>query len=58
MMMIIDKVMSVIDMNHCGDVLRGFIDIVSIWWGIFSLVIPMIDSIRGLEDFEFTDMPW
>jgi hypothetical protein len=48
----------VIGLRHCGDVVRGVVEICSIWRGRFSLMIPRIESIHGLEDFDFTEMPW
>jgi hypothetical protein len=56
MMGLIDKVMLVIGMHHCGDVVKGVVEICSIWWGIFSLTIPRIKSIRRLAYFDFTEM--
>jgi hypothetical protein len=58
MMRMIDRVMSVIGLRHCGDVVRGVVEICSIWRGRFSLMIPRIESIHGLEDFDFTEMLW
>jgi hypothetical protein len=58
MMRMIDRVVSVIGLCHCGDVVRGVVEIFSIWRGIFSLMIPMIESIPRLVYFEFTKMPW
>ena len=57
MMMVINGVMSVIGMCHCGDVV-GVVEPCSIWKGVFSLTIPRIESIRRLVDFDFTEMLW
>jgi hypothetical protein len=45
MMRMIDRVMSVIGLCHCGDVVRGVVELCSIWRGRFSLTIPRIESI-------------
>jgi hypothetical protein len=58
MMRMIDRVVSVIGLCHCGDVVRGFFELCSIWRGRFSLTIPRIESIYGLVGFDFTEMPW
>jgi hypothetical protein len=47
-------VVSVIGPCHCGDVVIGFVEIFSIWRGIFSFMIHRIEFIRELEYFEFT----
>jgi hypothetical protein len=45
MMRVIDKVVTVIGLCHCGDVVRGVVEPCSIWRGRFSLTIPRIESI-------------
>jgi hypothetical protein len=46
MMRVIDRVVSVIGLCHCGDVVR-VVEPCSIWRGRFSLTIPRIESIHG-----------
>jgi hypothetical protein len=58
MMRMIDRVMSVIGLRHCGDVVRGFIDLCSIWRGRFLVTIPKIEPIHRLDWFDFIEMPW
>jgi hypothetical protein len=58
MMRMIEKVALVIGLRHCGDDLRGFVEPCAIWRGIFSLMIPMIDSIRRLVGFDIAKMHW
>jgi hypothetical protein len=57
MMRMIDRVVSVIGLRHCRDVVRGVVEIFSILRDRFSLTIPKVDSIHGLVDFEFTNNP-
>jgi hypothetical protein len=58
MMMTIDRLMSMIDLCHCGDIVRGFVELRSIWKDRFSRTIPRIESICGLANFDFTTMLW
>jgi hypothetical protein len=58
MMRMINRVVLVIGLHHYGDVVRGVIEICSIWRGRFSLTIPKIESIRGMTGFDFIEIPW
>jgi hypothetical protein len=53
----IDRVMSVIGLHHCGDVVRGVVEPCSIWLGKFYIMIPRINFIYGLVGFDITKMP-
>jgi hypothetical protein len=55
MMRMIVRVVSVIGLHHCGDVVRGVVEIFSIWRGRFSFTIPRIEPIHELVDFDFTE---
>jgi hypothetical protein len=55
MMRMIVRIVSVIGLRHCGDVVRG---VVELWRDRFSLTIPRIESIHRLEDFDFTEIFW
>jgi hypothetical protein len=57
-MLMIDRVISTIGMRLCDNIVRGFVELCRVWEGIFFLAIPMIDSIHGLVDFDFTEMIW
>jgi hypothetical protein len=57
MMRLINKVMSRIGVCHCRDIVRGVVELCSIWRGRFSLTILRIHPIRGLAEFDFTEMP-
>jgi hypothetical protein len=56
-MMMTDRAEAVIDLHHCGDVVRGVVEFFSIWRGRFSLTIPRIEYRHGLVGFDFTEMP-
>lgn len=58
MMRVIDRVVLVIGLRHCGDIVRGVVEPCSIWRGRFSLTIPRIDSIRELVGFNVAKMSW
>jgi hypothetical protein len=57
-MRMIDRVMLVIGLRLCEDIVRGFVDICPIGRGRFSLTIPRIDSIHKLVEFDFVEMLW
>jgi hypothetical protein len=58
MMRMIDRVMSVIGLCHCGGVVRGVVEICSICRGRFFLTIPRIESIRGSKYLDFIAVFW
>jgi hypothetical protein len=58
MRMVIDKVEAMIGLRCCGDVVRGVVEIFSIWRDSFSLMIPKIEYSCGLAGSDFTKMPW
>jgi hypothetical protein len=58
MMRVIDRVVLVIGLCHCGDVVRGVVEPCSIWRGRVSLTISRIESIRRLVGFNVAKMPW
>jgi hypothetical protein len=57
MLRMIDRVLSVIDLCHFGDVVRGVVDLFYIWKGRPSLMIPGINYIHGLVGLNVTEMP-
>jgi hypothetical protein len=57
MMRMIDMVVAVIRLHPCEDIVRGDVELCHIGRGIFSPTLPRIESIRGLVDLEFTEMP-
>jgi hypothetical protein len=58
MMRMIDRVVSVIGLRHCGGVVRGVVDICSICRGRFFLTIPRIESTHGSIDLDFIVVFW
>jgi len=57
MMRVIDRVVLVIGLRHCGDVVRGDVEPCSIWRGRFSLTIQDRVYLR-IGGFDITEMPW
>jgi hypothetical protein len=47
-----NRVEPVIDLCHCGNVVRGVVDF------FFPLTIPRNEDSRGLTGFDFIEMPW
>jgi len=58
MMRMIEWVVSMTGLCHCEDVVRGVVELCYIWRVIFSLTMPRIESIHGLVDLDFIEMPW
>jgi hypothetical protein len=56
MRMVTNTVEAVIGLHHCGDVVRGIVEIFSIRQDSFSLTIPKIEYSRALVGYEFTKM--
>jgi hypothetical protein len=53
-----NRVVLIIGLCHCGDVVRGVVEICSIWRGVLSLMMSRPESICGLEGLYFNKIPW
>jgi hypothetical protein len=57
MMMMIDRVVTVIGLLDFWDVSRGEVETYSIWKDRLSFLIPRIEADSGFADLDFTETP-